>query len=136
MLTRNVTVTVHKERKIFNEKSTKCRVEQLWLLYKCGFFPPLLWNYVCWVHFGFNGSYTICLTSSPRRHNFLEQFSCKAAFSGTDGEANHTTTVKIMVETDRCDFHVKVLQVFMWCHTSATMKCYLCAVPECMKDTV
>lgn len=115
LLTRNVTVTAHKEREnvLMKKKKNPQNVE----LNSCDFCtkvvsPPLLWNYVCWVHLGFNGSYTICLTSWSRRYNFLEQLSCKAAFSGTDREANHVTTVETIVETGRCGFHVKVLQVF------------------------
>lgn len=112
MLARNVTVTVHKDRKIFNNNVQNGELNS------CDFctnvvLSPLLWNYVCWVHFGFNGSYTICLTSCwSRRHDLLGQLSCKTAFSGRDREANHITVVKMIVETGRCDFHVKVLQVF------------------------
>lgn len=115
LLTRNVTVTAHTEREsVLMEKKKNL---QNVALNSCDFCtkvvsPPLLWNYVCWVYLDFNSSYTICLTSWSRRYNFLEQLSCNAASSGTDGEANCVTTVKTIVETGRCGFHVKVWQVF------------------------
>lgn len=112
LLTRNVTVTAHKERENVLMKKKKEKHPQNVELNSCDFCtkvvsPPLLWNYVCWVHLGFNGSYTICLTSWSRRYNFLEQLSRKAAFSGTDGEENHETTVKTIVETWKMWFSCK-----------------------------
>lgn len=93
-------------------------------------FPPLLANYVCWVHW-FQWQLHICLTSSPRKLIPGTVFM-QAAFSGTDGEANHTA-VKI-VGWLRCDFHIRFYKFSSFSVTHlTTMKCYLCTVQNVWK---